>query len=219
MIFYKPLPTSSQGRRFEVRGSVIGVYDKGKPGTVMESQNDLVDAETGEVYTRTVNAGFAVGQGNWGGPKGPKSPNYPPPEGKKPDAVHEQATSAETAHLYRLNGDYNPLHATPEPGAAMGFGGSIMHGLYSWNSACHGLLKLLGGSDPANIKEFAARFASPVKAGDILVTQIWRMGDQDSEGFEEIRFVTSVKGGKVCLSNGRAKVKVVGQKENRTSKL
>lgn len=87
-----------------------------------------------------------------------------------------------------------------------------MHGLYSWNTTCHGLLKTLGNSDPANIKEFAARFASPVKAGDTLVTQIWRMGNVDKDGFEDIRFVTSVKGGKVCLSNGRAKVRCGGGK-------
>lgn len=114
--------------------------------------------------------------------------------------------------LYRLNGDYNPLHATPEPGVKMGFGGAIMHGLFSWNTTAHGILKTLGGSDPANIREFQARFASPVKPGDKLVTQIWRMGDKDKDGFEEVRFVTSIEGGKVCLSNGRASVRVVGSK-------
>ena len=97
----------------------------------------------------------------------------------------------------------------------MGFGGTIMHGLFSWNTTCHGLVKELGGSDPANIKEFQARFASPVKPGDKLVTQIWRTGEKDSQGWEEIRFVTSVEGGKVCLSNGRAKMKVA----SRASKL
>ncbi|WPH02143.1 Hypothetical protein R9X50_00499800 [Acrodontium crateriforme] len=219
MTFYKPLPLTSEGRKFEIRGKVIGVYDKGKAGTVVETQNDLVDAESGELYSRAIGSGFFVGQGNWGGPKGPKNPSYMPPEGKKPDVVFEHATTAETAHLYRLNGDYNPLHATPEPGKAMGFGGAILHGLYSWNCAAHSLLKLLGGSDPANMKEFAARFASPVKACDVLVTQIWKMGNKDSEGFEDVRFVTSVKGGKVCLSNGRAKVRVVGEKKTISSKL
>ena len=219
IIFYKPLPASSKGRKFEVHGKVIGVYDKGKPGTVVETQNDLVDAETGELYTRATGMGFYVGQGNWGGPKGPKSQNYPPPEGKKPDAVYEHQTTPDSAHLYRLNGDYNPLHATPEPGKTMGFGGAIMHGLFSWNTTAHGLLKTLGGSDPANIREFAARFASPVLPGDCLVTQIWRMGNKDSEGWEDVRFVTSVKGGKVCLSNGRAKMKVVGEKKTKGSKL
>jgi acyl dehydratase len=91
--------------------------------------------------------------------------------------------------------------------------------LYSWNSTAHGLLKLLGGSDPANLGEFAARFASPVKPGDCLVTQIWRTGEKDKEGWEGVRFVTSVKGGKVCLSNGRAKMRIVGQKKTVGSKL
>lgn len=78
-----------------------------------------------------------------------------------------------------------------------------MHGLFSWNSACHGLLQTLGGSDPANIKEFQARFAAPVKPGDKLVTEAWKTGKFE-EDWEEIRFITRVEGGKVVLSNGRA---------------
>jgi len=91
----------------------------------------------------------------------------------------------------------------------MGFGGAIMHGLFSWNTTAHGILKTFGGSDPRNLKEFQARFASPVKPGDKLVTEMWKMGNKDADGFEEIRFVTKVEGGKVCLSNGRAMVKIV----------
>ena len=81
-----------------------------------------------------------------------------------------------------------------------------MHGLFSWNVACHGLLATLGGSDPANIKEYQARFAAPVKPGDNLVTEAWRTGEY-SDGWEEIRFLTKVEGGKVVLSNGRALMK------------
>lgn len=78
-----------------------------------------------------------------------------------------------------------------------------MHGLFSWNSACHGLLQTLGSSDPANLKEFQARFAAPVKPGDKLVTEAWRLGEF-KDGWEEVRFVMRVEGGKVVLSNGRA---------------
>ena len=92
----------------------------------------------------------------------------------------------------------------------MGFGGAIMHGLYSWNNTAHALVKELGGSDPANIKEFQARFAAPVKPGDKLTTLIWRTGET-KDGWEEIRFLTKV-GDKVVLSNGRALMKVVGGK-------
>lgn len=209
MLFLKPLPTSSEGRKFEARGKVIGVYDKGKPGTVLETQTDIVDAATGETYVRAIGSAFYVGQGNWGGPKGPKAETFPPPTGKQPDAVFEQPTTQETAVLYRLNGDYNPLHIDPTPGKEMGFGGVIIHGLYSWNTSAHALVKLLGGGNPASIREYGARFASPVRPGDITVTEMWRAGSKDGEGWEDIRFQVTVKQtGKVCLSNGRAKMKV-----------
>ncbi|KAJ9652055.1 hypothetical protein H2198_008679 [Neophaeococcomyces mojaviensis] len=206
--FLKPLPPTSEGKTFELRSKVLGVYDKGKPGTVVETEQLIVDKSTGEVYSRAVGQGFFVGQGEWGGPKGPATPAYPPPKGREssPDVTHVNQLTQESALLYRLNGDYNPLHATPEPGQKMGFGGAIMHGLYSWNSAAHALLKELGGSDPTNIKEFQARFASPVKPGDKLITEIWRTGEKQGE-WEEVRFICRVDGGKVCLSNGRALMK------------
>lgn len=76
-------------------------------------------------------------------------------------------------------------------------------------------MQAFGGSDSANLKEFQARFASPVKPGDKLVIEMWRCGEvegEDGKGWEEIRFTTRVEGGKVCLSNGRAVVRVVGAK-------
>lgn len=90
----------------------------------------------------------------------------------------------------------------------MGFSGAIMHGLLSWNFTAHGILKSLGGSDPSNIREFQCRFVSPVKPADKLITEIWRTGSV-KDGWEEVRFLTKIKGGKVCLSNGRALMKVV----------
>lgn len=103
----------------------------------------------------------------------------------------------------------------------MGFGGCIMHGLYSWNSTAHGLLATFCNSDPANLKVFQARFASPVKPGDTLVSDFWRSGPAEGqpEGWEEVRFVTRVEGGKVVLSNGRAVVRVTGVKGKAGSKL
>ncbi|KAK4463114.1 HotDog domain-containing protein [Cladorrhinum samala] len=203
---FKPLPATSAGRKFEVRTKVLGVYDKGRPGTVVDTQSDLVDAANNEVYTRVTTSSFYVAQGNWGGPKGPATVNYPPPKDKKPDVVFENQTTPETPLLYRLNGDYNPLHADPEPGKKMGFGGVIIHGLYSWNWAAHGLLQHFGGSDPANFKEYQARFASPVRPGDKLIAEAWRTGEFQGE-WEEIRFQVRVDGGKVALSNGRALIK------------
>ena len=101
MVFLKPFPTTSAGRKFELRNKVIGVYDKGKSGTVVENQQDIVDKETGESYARIIGSAFFVGQGNWGGPKGPATENFPPPQGKKPDAIATHQNTAESALLYR----------------------------------------------------------------------------------------------------------------------
>lgn len=61
-----------------------------------------MDKESGEVYTKAVGSAFFVGQGNWGGPKGPATQNFPPPQGKKPDVVVSHQTTKESALLYRF---------------------------------------------------------------------------------------------------------------------
>ena len=69
MTFLKPLPPTSAGKTFELRSKVLGVYDKGKAGTVIETETIIAERE-GDIYTRAVGSSFFVGQGNWGGPKG-----------------------------------------------------------------------------------------------------------------------------------------------------
>jgi hypothetical protein len=58
----KPIPTTSQGKNFELRRETIGAYDKGKAGLVLEEQTVLVDASTGEIYTKMIGSSFFVGQ-------------------------------------------------------------------------------------------------------------------------------------------------------------
>jgi peroxisomal enoyl-CoA hydratase 2 len=91
---------------------------------------------------------------------------------------------------------------------AMGFGGVILHGLIAWNMTCHAILRSLCLTTKDNLKEFQARFAAPVKGNDKLIIEIWRMGEIE-EGWEEVRFITRIEGGKVCLRNGRAVVRSV----------
>jgi peroxisomal enoyl-CoA hydratase 2 len=100
--FLRPLPPTSVGRQFELRSKVIGVYDKGKVGTVVETEQLLVEkGGKKEVYTRIVGSAVFIGQGNWGGPKGPSTEAFPPPEGRTPDGVFELKLSNEAALLYR----------------------------------------------------------------------------------------------------------------------
>ncbi|EEH21515.2 hypothetical protein PABG_03731 [Paracoccidioides brasiliensis Pb03] len=213
MTFLRPLPPSSEGRTWEIHSKVLNVFDKGPgKGTVMEIEHVLKQKESGEAYTRSWESVFFKGTGGWGGERGPKITRYPPPSPtRKPDAVSTFQTHAETAHLYRLSGDYNPLHATPEPGKALGYEGIIMHGLFSWNVAAQRVLSRYGDSDGPRLRDFEARFAAPVIPGDKLDILMWDMGVsnravdicQENETLREVRFVVKV-GETVVLSDGRA---------------
>ena len=202
----KPLPKSSKGYEFELQSTTVGVYDKGKAGLVLETEQKLVDKKTGEVYTKMLGSAFAVGQGGYNGPKGPKKPTYKPPTDRKPDFTQTTKLTEEQALLYRLNADYNPLHADPKIGKAMGFPGVILHGLCTWNHAAVHVLRSFSASQPAALKSFEARFAAPVLPGQTLVTEMWDMGSQG--GLKTVIFTTKVQEtGKLVLANGRAVLK------------
>ncbi|KAM0327093.1 hypothetical protein ACHAQA_006220 [Verticillium albo-atrum] len=199
----RPLPVSSAALDLEVRGRVIGVYDKGG-AMILEAEQTLVDAKTGTEYTKMSSTAFGIGQGGYGGPRGPTKATVKIPE-RTPDAVHVYPTTETTALLYRLCGDYNPMHADEEFGKRAGFKGSILHGLGTWNIAAQGVLRKLGGSDPKRFKSFGARFKSVVYPGDTLKTRMWQVG---SEGNVDLFVFETVvqEDGRVALSNGFAKI-------------
>ncbi|KAL1306337.1 hypothetical protein AAFC00_005054 [Neodothiora populina] len=221
----RPLPVSSQGRTFEIRSSVIGVWDKAIKATVIETEHLIVETGVEDtLFTRMTEIAFYMGQGGWGGPNGPSTAIPKPAPEERPFATLTHDIGP-TAHLlYRLNGDFNPLHATECPNAIVQ-PTPIMHGLYSWNTVCHSILEKLCKSDPRALKSFRARFTSPVRPGDTLITDVWICGMVDDvsdnthgDGWREVRFTTRVKGGKVCLTNGSAVVRLAGGTKP-TSKL
>lgn len=204
-----PIPTSSAGLDLEIRNRVVGVYDKGG-AMILEAEQQLVDAKTETVYCKMHSTAFGMGQGGYGGPKGPSRPAVKMPN-RKPDAIHTFQTTPEVALLYRLCGDYNPMHADDEFGKRAGFKGLILQGLGTWNIAARGLLRELGGSDPKRFKAFGARFKNVVYPRDVLETRMWVVGSKD--GYDDIAFETIVKGdGRVALSNGYAKIKQAGSR-------
>jgi peroxisomal enoyl-CoA hydratase 2 len=210
-----PIPTSSDGLDLEISPEIVGVYDKGG-NMIQEMVQSITDIKTGTVYAKITSKAFGIGQGGYGGPKGPATVNYTPPD-RAPDAVHVFQTTPETCLLYRLCGDYNPIHADDAFAQEGGFKGAFLQGLGTWNIAAHGLLRELGGSDAQRLRSFKARFAAIVYPGDALETRMWRVGEKSMDGrvVEEVVFQTAVRGdGRVALSNGMAEVwkKGVGSK-------
>ncbi|KAF2264439.1 Thioesterase/thiol ester dehydrase-isomerase [Lojkania enalia] len=205
------LPTSSEGLDLEIKQEIVGVYDKGG-NMIQEMAQTMQDAKTGKSYARMTSKAFGIGQGGYGGPRGPDTVNYHPPK-REPDALHVFQTTPETCLLYRLCGDYNPIHADDEFARQGGFKGAFLQGLGTWNIAAHGLLRKMGNSEGGRLKSFKARFANIVYPGDALETRMWKVGER--HGVDEIIFQTVVKeDGRIALSNGFATIKSATLKSN-----
>ncbi|KAL0085212.1 HotDog domain-containing protein [Phycomyces blakesleeanus] len=167
------VPFPEEGGRFKSLKKCTGVYDKGS-GMVLEMTVDLFGEQDDVHYCRMITSMFVRGCGGWDGPKGPKLTLYTPPD-RVPDAVDHFYTSRNQALLYRLSGDFNPLHADPSVALSVGFPRPILHGLCSYGKSSHAILKHFGNSDRLRFKSISARFAQPVLPGETVTIDMWQV--------------------------------------------
>jgi acyl dehydratase len=191
-------------------GTVVGtsritaIVDKGAgKGALMYSERDIHDGAGGQLLAVSRSVSFMRGDGGFS-ERGQQSDAATPPRQLTPDTppdhVCELQTRPESALIYRLCGDHNPVHADPAVARAAGFERPILHGLCSFGVSGHALLKTLCGWDPARLKEIGARFSSPVYPGETLRVQMWQRG-------EAVQFRTwAVERKVVVLSHGSARV-------------
>jgi acyl dehydratase len=119
--------------------------------------------------------------GGFGGPRPPESDAPSVPKDRAPEWELAETTSPEQALLYRLSGDWNPLHADPAFAERVGFAqGPILHGLCTFGYAGRAALLHACGGDPARLVGFGAQFRRPVWPGDTLVTRGWKVEPQPS---------------------------------------
>ncbi|KAI8055593.1 HotDog domain-containing protein [Gilbertella persicaria] len=171
----RPFPV--KGGYFKSIRSCVGVYDKGS-GMVIDSAVDLYGKEDGLHYCRMGSKMFVRGYGGWNGPKGPKAVVYNPPQ-RDPDVTEIFKTAPNQALLYRLSGDFNPLHADIDLAPTAGFPRPILHGLCSYGKCAHSILKHFGDNDRTRLKTIEARFAQPVLPGETIEILMWKVDDKD----------------------------------------
>ena len=179
---------------------VVEIVDKGAgKGAVLYVERTIEDKASGERIATIVQTTFCRGDGGFGGPPREQRPVHPIP-GRPPDLSCDLPTRPETALIYRLSADRNPLHADPVVAKAAGFPRPILHGLATFGIAGHAILKTLCGYDPARLTAIAGRFTAPVFPGETIRTEIWRDGAVVS--FR----ARAVERDAVALNNGRAEI-------------
>ncbi|MFT4671410.1 MAG: acyl dehydratase [Pseudohongiellaceae bacterium] len=121
---------------------------------MIEFDRVVGDVETGEDLGTVITTILARGDGGCGG--GRKLARKTNLISKtEPDFVCDISTQSQQALLYRLLGDYNPLHASPNKARSVGFDGPILHGLCTIGMATHALLKTCCNYDTTKFKHTA----------------------------------------------------------------
>jgi 3-hydroxyacyl-CoA dehydrogenase/3a,7a,12a-trihydroxy-5b-cholest-24-enoyl-CoA hydratase len=187
----RPLPSKA---KLVTRGTIKSIYDKGK-GAVVNTDFVTYD-EHGDELIRNEMATFVRGAGGWGGERGPSADVNGPPD-RAPDKVVEDRTSENQALLYRLSGDWNPLHADPAFAKAFGFARPILHGLCFFGFATRHVAQAFApDGNPDFVRSIRVRFTSSVLPGQTLITEMWKESDT------RIVFRCRVKEtGEICISS------------------
>ena len=183
------------------RTRIVEVVDKGPgKGALLLIERTIADKATGELIGAVTQTIFCRGDGGFGGPQREAAAPHPLPA-RAPDAICDFSTRPEMALIYRLSGDYNPLHADPAFAKAAGFPRPILHGLGMFGVSGHALLKTMCGYDPARLTSFSCRFSAPVFPGETVRTEMWHDGDIVS--FR----ARVVERDVIAINNGRAEVR------------
>ncbi|MBN9062306.1 MAG: hypothetical protein BGP06_10680 [Rhizobiales bacterium 65-9] len=182
------------------RCDVEDVIDKGAGrGAIVVCRATLTDAVDGALYATMLQSVFFRRDGGFGGSNKGGKPRVVMPA-RSPDATVLHPTSPQTALIYRLSGDRNPLHCDPEVARRAGFDRPILHGLASFGIAGYAIGRTFCQDDAWAMRSISCRFTAPAFPGDTLAVQLWRDASI-------VRFrVVCAESGRVVIDHGRAEL-------------
>lgn len=175
--WHRPLASSGH---VTGRYALTEVVDRGAGGhALVRGRRQLFD-DDGQKPLATLWESWVFREaGGFGGPGGSLTAtraNEPLPD-RPADVQHDIALSPRAGLIYRLSGDFNPLHADPAVAAAAGYDRPILHGLCTMGTVSRHILALFADDDPSRLREMGQRFTAVVYPGDLLRLEAWRADD------------------------------------------
>lgn len=153
---------------------VASLADRGPDrGAELVVERDIKEAATGRALCSLRQTLLLRGDGGYGGAPPVRSSQALPDHA--PDFSTPVTLSPRAALIYRLSGDWNPLHIDPQAAQVAGFDRPIMHGLGVYGTVAAAVCRTLGRS-PLALRRLACRFSGIVMPGDALNLRIWDLG-------------------------------------------
>lgn len=155
---------------------IAGIIDKGPgKGALVLLETRLRERAGGLLLATATSTAFARGDGGCGGPVGRQqtAPVFPDLPEWRPDHMDFFPTRPDQALLFRLSGDFNPLHADPAMARAVGFDRPILHGLCTYGICGRAVLRHVLDYDAGRLRALHVRFAQPVFPGETIITRMW----------------------------------------------
>ncbi len=190
--------------RLRSQSRVTGVFDRGEGrGCLINMARELQDAENGTHYASLTMTFICRSDQVAGAPPVEKSAENALGD-RAPDILVEVPTSTQSAQIFALTGDQNPLHMVPEVAARAGFPGPILHGVATYGLCAAFAERALctdgGTSSSRRLGAISGKFSAPVFPGETLELALWR----DASGARiEARAPAR---GKVVFSDGRVEI-------------
>lgn len=170
LTLHKPLPAQAQ---VIGQSRIVDIIDRGpEKGALITCKRRILEAGSGELLCTVTQVLLARGDGGFGGPQRSAPAPHVIPERPAEHEVDLQ-TPENMALLYRLNGDWNPLHADPQIARQAGFQRPILQGLATWGLAVRAILQTVCAYDVTQIASVFGRFTAPAYPGETFRTEIW----------------------------------------------
>ncbi len=149
----------------------MDILDKGKMSIIVAEKLFYLGTE---LQARIETHSVLRGMGGFGHKGTTKSTLLEVRPSRQPDFVKEESLPRHAGILYRLTGDYNPLHIDPAVAESVGFKEPILHGLCHYGYVQRAIYERYGCGDPTRIKRMAVRFTQHVFPGETLVIEMWK---------------------------------------------